>query len=289
MLMRLSRFQRVSLWVQVAIPFSLYVTGHAFASSKLMKDACAKASQPGFSTGAGDELPYFCALPERVKKKVPEVYWWPQERYQTWLVSLHPKPASLNFGKDPKDSHQKANAMILDPKACHFFSSISPSVQRKAVDLKDPRTKIVLDDDDLLAQCQGLSKEFKRSGAPLCSVIEFAGHSTQSVGLDTVLGIDEQQGKKIVIPSPKRVREIGQCLRNISAKGAAVFFSTCGGDLAYSKDGGPRQTYFWPGKEAAQKELTQLLKMPVISGIGFVDGTPEGGVTCDEGWHLSEF
>ena len=188
----------------------------------------------------------------------------------------------MNFGKNPKESHRLANVLVLDPRACHFFSSISPSVQRKAVDLKDPRTKIVLDDADLLEKCREFATELKRTKAPLCSTIEFAGHSTQSVGLDTVFGIDRKNGVDVVTPSKERIRELGQCLREISDRKAAVFFSTCGGDKEVSGS-----THYWPEKEPAQKRLAVLLQMPVISGIGFVDGTPEGGVTCDEGWHVS--
>ncbi len=249
---------------------------------------CTKAREPGFQTEADDERPYLCQLPQRIKKNVPELYWWSPEKYVAWLKTFSLKPtATLNLGNDLKESHRLANAYVLDPNACHIYSSISPSVQKNAPYLKNKRTWITLDSQDLLLKCEEIGQTLAKNGEPLCSVIELAGHSTQSIGLDTVFGIDERKGKKVITPSKDYLKSLGKCLKTISSYQAPVFFSTCGGDIEVVSPGlGP--THYWPGKEKRQQELADLFQMPVISGIGFVDGTPEGGVTCDNGWHLSE-
>lgn len=267
----------------------LALAGQAQAASGRWAKACEEIGRPDFRADTDDERPYFCSLPDRVKMNIPEVHWWPSERYQKWLRALPRDPAAtLNLGKDARESHLKANAYVLAADACHFFSSISPSVQKNASYLKDPRTKIVLDAQDLLARCRDFGDAFAKDKQPLCSAIEFAGHATQSVGLDTVFGIDEKDGREVLTPSRNGLKEIGDCLRSISRPGAVVLFSTCGGDKEVGKDGALGPAHFWPGKESAQRELSKLMQMPIVSGIGFVDGTPEGGVTCDEGWHLSK-
>lgn len=246
------------------------------------RDACEKVRQPDFKAEAGDETPYLCELPHRVKENIPEVYWWADEKYQKWLAELPAKgQAPANFGKSHLDSHEKVNRLVLSPKACHFYSSISPSVQKKVV-AQDSRTRIVLDHHDLLAQCRVLARKIKNRKIPPCSTIELAGHSTQSIGLDTVFGIDEVKGNQVFIPSAKTIDEIGSCFRAIAAKGAHVVFSTCGGDKDVA--GGKR---FWPGKLRAQSRLREMIQLPIISGVGIVEGTKEGGVACDDGWHVT--
>lgn len=249
---------------------------------------CAQIHEPGFQAETDDERPYLCQLPERIKQNVPDLYWWSPEKYLTWLRTFSLKStAPLNLGKDLKESHKLANAYVLDPNACHIYSSISPSVQKNAPYLKEKRTWIAIDAPDLLQKCEAIGKTFAENRSPLCSAVELAGHSTQSIGLDTVFGIDQREGKIFITPSAEYLKQLGHCLRKISVPGAPVFFSTCGGDKEVTKSGvGP--THFWPAKAKHQKELAALFRMPVISGIGFVDGTPEGGVTCDDGWHLSK-
>jgi len=260
--------------------FTLLATA-AISAPSLMEKTCAEVTRPGYVVQANDELPYLCALPERVKKNVPEVYWLPSDQYQTWLKRFPKKPsAQLNFGKDLKESHRKVNELVLHQHACHFYSSISPSVQAKVVTKTTPRTKIVLDFADLMDECEA----FKRAAGHKCSVIEFAGHSTQSVGLDTVFGIDEQKGAhRLVTPSKEKLSDLGRCLREISEKNAVVVFSTCGGDAELAT----KKLRYWPGKAAAQRDLAALFGMPIVSGIGSVGGTDEGGAACDQGWHLT--
>lgn len=256
------------------------MTAVAMAGTPSQREkTCAEVRKPGYVVKENDELPYLCALPERVKRNVPEAYWWPHEKYQKWLKGMpRETSAKLNFGKDLKESHRKVNELVLHPKGCHFYSSISPSVQAKAVTKDTPRTKIVLDFDDLMDQCRAFR------GGEKCKVVEFAGHSTQSVGVDTLFGIDEVAGKRVMTPSKEKLKALGACLREISEKGAMVVFSTCGGDAEHET----KQVRYWPGKEAAQRELAGLLGMPILSGIGLVDGTDEGGAVCEQGWHLTE-
>lgn len=262
---------------------ALALLAHAAPREEIQK-LCTSPALKSYPEEIGRETQYLCRLPDRVRSNVPEVYWLPPVAYQAWLKALPTTPsAPMNFKATAKQSDAAVDKMVLDPKACHFFSSISPSVQKQKVDLKDPRTHVVLDAEDLLARCRAFSK---RKGDP-CSVVEFAGHSTQAASLDTVFGVEEKRGVLAPYPSAGYLKDLGKCLRDISQPGAHVVFSTCGGDLEVRADGSYGPTHYWPGKEKAQKELASLLGMPVLSGVGFVDGTPAGGVTCEQGWHLS--
>lgn len=263
----------------------------ALASASVLEKAdriCNGPERHTYSSDEKGELQYLCALPERVKRNVPEVYWMEPTEYQKWLSGQSEKPtASCNFGKNEKEGDQTVNRMVLEPNGCHFYSSISPSVQKNKISREDPRTKIVWDFDDLMSQCRTIATAIE-SGQPRCHVIEFAGHATQSVGLDTIFGV--QSGKRLEYsPSENALQRLGRCLRRIADKKAYVVFSVCGGDRVATRPEGSGVSHYWPGKSVAQQRLTAIFELPILSGIGFVDGTPEGGVTAEGGWHLTEF
>lgn len=258
--------------------------------TELIQTACTRLERAGGWIEDEGELHYFCALGEGTRQQIPDAYWLAPDPYQEWLARFPSRPQSLaNLAPTFKQGHQKANELVLHPEACRFYSIISPSVQKGSMDPHDPRTAIVSSTGELLESCQRLRQKQTR-GEPLCSTIEFAGHSTQSVGLDLIFGIHRTRNQTTYFPSKEALLEVGACLRSISRIDAPVFFSTCGGDLARDRDGKPTgTTHFWPLKSRAQRELSQLLQMTVISGVGHVSGTEEGGVRSDWGWHFTAY
>jgi hypothetical protein len=246
---------------------------------------CASSERQKYPEEMKDELRYLCALPDRVKQNVPEVYWLGPAEYQKWLEGQSDKPAApANFGVTREEGDREVNRMVLQPGACHFYSSISPSVQHNKVNGRDPRTRVVSDLDDLLESCRSLALSIEKGAQSKCSVVEFAGHSTQAIGLDTVFSL--HGGKPL--PSQAGLEKLGKCLRRIAEPKAYVVFSVCGGDRLAGLPKHLGATHYWPGKSVAQKELTQIFRLPILSGVGFVDGTPEGGVTSEKGWYLTK-
>lgn len=129
----------------------------------------------------------------------------------------------------------------------------------------------------MLDQCEQIGSLIESGLEEPCSVIELAGHSTQAVGLDTVLGSE--------YPSQTLIKTIGECLRRISNEGVEVVTSTCGGER--DSDG---ILHYWPRKDQAQQILSNVLKMPIISGIGpvrFASRFGPNGVEAVEGWTVS--
>jgi hypothetical protein len=253
------------------------------ASASLAEKTCSKLAKAG-KPSPSDERPYLCKLPAKVRRNIPDCYWWSPDQYRKWLQRFPAVPsATINLGTTAEESHKLANALVLDPKACRFFSLLSPSVQKGDVSTKDGRTFLVADPADFLAQCDQFAQAIAAKTKPACSVVEFAGHSTQSVGLDSIFGIDLQDGQLKDFPSQAGLEAIGKCLRSISVAKAPVFFSTCGGDrVATGKGGG--KVHYWPGKKRAQEQLRKYFQLPIISGVGLVSGTDDGGVRCDQGW-----
>lgn len=233
------------------------------------------------------ELHYLCSLPHEVKQNIPEVYWLNRPTYKAWVKTLPTTPAPHNLELSVEESQQWINQQIQHPQACHFFSPISPSVQKGWVDSSRDRTRVVTNAQTLLDECRSLAKEMKRTGALPCKTIEFAGHSTQAVGIDAVFGLAFRGEKKHYFPSKPAIEAIGECLREISSNDAVIVFSTCGGEEADPEAPNSRTFHYWPGKESAQKELAILFERPILSGIGYVQGAPDGSVYCEAGWHHS--
>ncbi len=247
--------------------------------------ACNAPEKATYSKSVAEELEYFCRLPERVQRNLPEGYWYSPLQYRAWLKALPTRPAArANFGKSIKEGDEIVNRLVLEREACHFYSSISPSVQAGKVDLADPRTFVVLDAPDLLAKCEQLDTYLGQQKLPRCSVVEFAGHSIQAASLDTVFGVE---GGLHAYPSSRWLGQLGACLRRISEPRAYAVFSTCGGDTELLADGSYGRAHYWPGKARAQKKLSHLFQMPILSGVGSVSGTTDGGVSSPEGWHLT--
>lgn len=261
----------------------------AWGAPGLAQKVCASSERETYPKAHREELRYLCALPPERQRLVPELYWYSPSQYRSWLKGQSEKAtAPANYGPTLTEGDQQVNRLVLQPNHCSFYSTISPSVQRGAV-APSPRTKVVGEFADLLKQCRALHSYLRREKAPRCSVVEFAGHSTQSIGLDTVFGIDIRDGRAQVSPSPRDLKKLAACLKKISEDGAPVVFSVCGGDQVIEADGSAGKIHYWPEKQAAQDQLAQVFQRPILSGVGYVDGTPEGGVTSPEGWYHSTY
>ncbi len=233
-----------------------------------------------------EEQRYLRALPQQVLKNLPEHYFWDADAYQNWLRNQSPLGAKDNFAAHFPGRDEFVSGLVMDTNSCHFYSMISPSVQSDRV-VRGFRNRIVSDFGDLLAQCDQLRVGIREKRLSKCSSIEFAGHSTQSTGLDTVFGIDLSRGQETILPSEGSVRELGKCLRSVSARDAKVVMSVCGGETSKNPDGTWGRKFHWAGKEESQRKLAALLKMPVLAGVGPVFGTSNGGVASPDGWHWS--
>jgi hypothetical protein len=250
-------------------------------------DAVASRTPRDLEASYQKEQEYLRALPKRVLKNLPELYLWDMATYQKWLRNQSLVGAEDNFAKSSPDRDALVSRLVTEKHSCHFYSMISPSVQSNGVE-KSFRNRIVSDFEDLISQCHQLRAGIQKKRLAKCSSIEFAGHSTVGTGLDTVFGIDFRKGTEAIFPKEGSLKELGKCLRSISAKGAKVVMSVCGGETSQNPDGSWGQRFHWPGKEKSQRKLVSLLQMPVLSGVGPVVGTSDGGVWSPNGWHWSD-
>lgn len=207
--------------------------------------------------------------------KDPKSFPWhlsPSE-YLSYLKELPTSPTSPD-----NITEAEVNQHLGKRTVCRFYATHSPSVVNGMVKIQK-RVRVVSDAEDLLSECRKLKE---RNGPHRCTAIELAGHSTQSVGLDAIIGIDHQSRN----PAPreeKMLRAIAACFHDIATPTAPVIFSTCGGDR--DDDGAVR---FWVKKKEAQEELAEILQRPVISGRGPVCGRGLKEAQSPEGWYIAQ-
>lgn len=272
------------------------------------------------------ELAYVYQLAPGIRDSLPGVWWVDNATYNNWLRALPKEPTAPRtlFGRVYSQGYdQEFVSKYINDQAedsCHFYSAISPSVKSGRVEQDiENRTLIVRSQKDFLYKCKLLKRNI---GDDKCTAVEFAGHSTQSVGLDTIFGIDRgfrkgkgvygesfkdqnsedaeqtknEVGDEVVyIPSKKGLEEIGECLRDIimparDAHGKdidpVIVISSCGGDIISEKgapDDGKR--VFWRAKKEATDELAKIFKLRVLTGRGPVTGWHEGGSYSVRGWY----
>ena len=253
--------------------FANILSALAGASASEANRACALLPTSFYSETEKVEIRDWCALPMRTRNQLPSHYWFRQKDYQLFLRAqpLAPQAAASEYWQD-----QKVSALLNQRRACQFYSMISPSVQSGRV-VSDTRLRIVMDAEDMLAHCEQLADLMVQGIEPRCSVIELAGHATQPVGLDTVLSFS--------YPSRSLTTAIGRCLRKVSDQNAGLVTSTCGGER--DADG---FLHFWRGKQREQQNLSDILGMPILSGIGpvrFASRYGPNGVEAIGGWALT--
>lgn len=261
----------------------LALVAHANQSEAVR--ACALLKTSYYSKSEKEDISFYCALPEKTQNILPSVYWLRAREYQkTFLLKQPTTPqASRNLPQGQRgDRH--VSQILNNPQSCQFYSSISPSVQSKRV-AQGPRLMIVQDAEDLLKKCENFKTLINDGKISRCSVIELAGHSTESVGLDTVIGVDYALGEKRIHPEPWLMGEISRCFKQILIENGGIVASTCGGEKA--DDG---KYHYWKSKSLAQQELSNLLEIPIISGIGpvrFASQYGPNGAEAVSGWTLT--
>ncbi|MBC7371420.1 MAG: hypothetical protein H7326_07645 [Bdellovibrionaceae bacterium] len=235
--------------------------------------ACKLLATDYYSKSEKEEIQILCRLPARTQLRLPNQYWYRHSDYQKFIRS-HPLTPQAIAMSDLDDA--RVSRILNHPKACQFYSMISPSVQSGRVVVRE-RVRIVMDAEDLLLQCQNFASSIRNGGVAACGVIELAGHSTQAVGLDGVLDF-EVQNKDIL-------KQLGSCFRKIVLPNGGVVTSTCGGER--DSDG---ILHYWRGKAPAQQGLSDILGLPIISGIGPVRFASEfgaNGAAAVGGWTLT--
>lgn len=257
----------------VFLALSLFLSLRASAAKSEARRACSLLRTSFYSDAEKEDIQSWCALPARTRNLLAPQYWFRHAEYQIYLRRFPVVPQA----KASADLDDKKVSEILDRShACQFYSMISPSVQSGRVS-GSRRLRIVMDADDMLDQCDQIGSLIASGLEEPCSVIELAGHSTQAVGLDTVLGSE--------YPSKTLIKTIGECLRNISNEGVELVTSTCGAER--DSEG---FLHYWPGKDQEQQKLSNILKMPIISGVGpvsFASRFGPNGVEAVGGWTIS--
>lgn len=252
------------------------------ATEQDARRACSHVSDTYYSAEQKEDIAFYCRLPEDTKNSLPKIYWLKPDVYEKTFLLKQPKvtQASRNMGHNGEDD-KRVSDTLNNPNVCQFYSLISPSVQSGRVSEK-PRLALVGGPQDLLQKCEFMSEQIQSGKMERCHVIEMAGHSTQSVGLDTVIGVDYSHGKKQIYPDSVLMAKISQCFKKILEKDGGIIFSSCGGEKA--TDGVYR---YWPKKAEAQQELSNILQLPITSGIGPVHFASQYGVNGSEavgGW-----
>lgn len=265
------------------ILLTYWIIGSSASATELeARRACARVSENYYSAEQKEDIAFYCALPEGTKHLLPDTYWLKPDDYEQSFLLKQPKvsQAPRNMGNNGEDD-ARVSQSLNNPNACQFYSLISPSVQSGRVSEK-ARLSLVAGPEDLLAKCESFADKIHSGKMKHCSVIEMAGHSTQSVGLDTVIGIDYSQDKKQVYPDSLLMNKISKCFKEILERNGGIIFSSCGGEKA--ADGAYR---YWKNKAEAQQELSNILQLPIISGIGPVHFASKYGANGTEavgGW-----
>ena len=270
-------------FVVILLLSSLAFSAHATESEAIR--ACALLKTSYYSQNQKEDIQFYCNLPLKTRNILPSVYWLRSREYQkNFLLKQPTTPQAARSLNQGKRGDVYVSQILNSPQACQFYSSISPSVQSDRV-AQGPRLMIVQDAEDLLKKCENLNSLITEGKVSRCSVIELAGHSTESVGLDTIIGIDYALGEKRIHPEPWLMGEISRCFKKVLVENGGIVASTCGGEKA--DDG---KYHYWKSKSAAQQELSNLLELPIISGIGpvrFASQYGPNGVEAVSGWTLT--
>lgn len=267
--------------------FGVGVCGPLYNTPLKPVDACKILETPYYHEKQKEDLQYYCSLPASTQAEIPSHYWLSLNDYETQFLNKTPTTpqAPRNVATDKQDDNAVVSAFLNDPNICQFYSIISPSVQSKRVSATD-RLDIISTPQDLLNKCELFHTKIKNNETTKCSSIEFAGHSTQSIGLDAVIGISYQDNKKTMFPDKSLLSKVGHCLKKIMEPKGKIIFSTCGGEQA--TDG---KYHFWPKKQQAQQELSNLFGLTIISGIGPVHFSSEyghNGSESNDGWTITK-
>lgn len=260
------------------------VTQLLYSTEDVANYACNAVSGPLYTDSDREEISEYCAYTKIVRDNLPNVYWLPSRYYQKFLNNLPIEKQASNNLFTEMNADAEMSRILDKAEACHFYSSISNSVLGGYV-AESERTKIITDIHDLILECTEMRNKILNGDFKSCSVIEFAGHSTQAIGLDTVFGVDYNFGSKKVFPNQNDINKVAECVQSIAAPQAWITMSTCGGER--NENG---IYHYWKNKEKAQQDFANLMKLPIVSGIGPVRAASkygENGVESPHGWHIS--